>query len=130
MYLRNGTTMQSYVDVLVTFICPFADWYFYNQYSLHGFLPTGSIVMLSILNGFITIRAYQKTLAPAGQILTDNDRNEVVEKVNFVWMVRSAKLAREIYPDINERYVALAKECKSTQCHKPILIAMGLNILI
>lgn len=55
----KGSGLQSYFDAAISIILPFIDWHFKLQISL----STGQIIILSLLNGYITFRFYQKTLA-------------------------------------------------------------------
>jgi hypothetical protein len=59
----NGVSLQSYFDAAISIILPFADWH----YKLQSSLSTGQVVTLSLLNGYITFRFYQKTLAQVAQ---------------------------------------------------------------
>lgn len=55
----NGAGLQSYFDAAISIILPFTDWFFKLQSSLSA----GQIITLSLLNGYLTLRFYQKTLA-------------------------------------------------------------------
>ncbi len=55
----NGAGLQAYFDAAISIILPFTDWYFQLQSSLSA----GQIITSSLLNGYLTLRFYQKTLA-------------------------------------------------------------------
>lgn len=58
--------LQSYVDVILSFTLPFIDfWYFGVKY-----LTTGQTITLSLVNGYIVYRFYQKTMDSAAQTQT------------------------------------------------------------
>eukprot|EP00985_Skeletonema_marinoi_P000622 scaffold224_cov108-Skeletonema_marinoi.AAC.20 len=91
----NGASLQSYFDAAISIVLPFADWH----YTLQSSLSTGQVVTLSLLNGYITFRFYQKTLATVAQ----QALKESVE-------LRTVKVARQLLPEINETYESLVKE--------------------
>eukprot|EP00984_Skeletonema_dohrnii_P017190 scaffold7773_cov88-Skeletonema_dohrnii-CCMP3373.AAC.1 len=94
-FIWNGASLQSYFDAAISIILPFADWH----YTLQSSLSTGQVVTLSLLNGYITFRFYQKTLATVAQ----QALKESVE-------LRTVKVARQLLPEINETYESLVKE--------------------
>ena len=65
-FIWNGVTLQSYVDGMLSVALPFLDWYYHSI----GLLSTGQVIILSIVNGYITFRYYQKTLETVGQHTT------------------------------------------------------------
>ena len=91
-FIWNGVTLQSYVDGMLSVALPFLDWYYHSIESL----STGQVITLSIVNGYITFRFYQKTLETVGQHTTA----ENVEHLRFIWAVRTVKIARQLYPEI------------------------------
>ena len=56
-------SLQSYVDAAVSIALPFVDTYYHRIIQRQGFLSTGQVITLSLLNIYITFRYYQKTLA-------------------------------------------------------------------
>ena len=103
----NGVSLQSYVDAAISVILPFADWSYISTFNKIGSLSTGQIITLALLNGYVTFRFYQKTLAPVSLHST----KEEVEHLRLIWMVRGVKMARQLYPEINETYESLVQEC-------------------
>jgi len=55
--------LQSYVDAAVSIALPFVDTYYHLIIQRQGFLSTGQVITLSLLNIYITFRYYQKALA-------------------------------------------------------------------
>ncbi len=132
----NGASLQSYFDAAISIILPFADWH----YTLQSSLSTGQVVTLSLLNGYITFRFYQKTLATvAQQALKESVERKYLRRrvvsasalmlhwtnpdnlsytythvlpsdLCFIWSVRTVKVARQLLPEINETYESLVKE--------------------
>ena len=102
----NGVSLQSYVDAAISIILPFADWSYISTFNNVGSLSTGQIITLALLNGYVTFRFYQKTLAPVSLHST----KEEVEHLRLIWMVRGVKMARQIFPEINETYESLVAE--------------------
>jgi len=101
-FIWNGASLQSYFDAAISIVLPFVDWH----YTLQSSLSTGQVVTLSLLNGYITFRFYQKTLATVAQ----QALKESVEHLRFIWSVRTVKVARQLLPEINETYESLVKE--------------------
>ena len=60
-YCRKFIHMSALLQVSI--ISPFADWYFHVYLIEVGGLGSVQILLLSLLNGYIAIRMYQKTLA-------------------------------------------------------------------
>ena len=56
-------SLQSYVDAAISIALPFVDTYYHRVIQRQGFLSTGQIITLSFLNGYVTFRYYQKSLA-------------------------------------------------------------------
>jgi len=104
----NGASLSSFLDVAVGVVCPFVDWYLHGQYLNQGTLGTGQIITLSMLNLYMTLRFFAKTTATAGR----QSSKEPVERVHFIWMVRTARMARQIFPEINATYGSLVEECE------------------
>jgi len=98
-FIWKGASLQSYFDAAISIILPFADWY----YKLQSSLSTGQAITLSLLNGYITFRIYQKTLATVSQ----HTLKESVEHLSFIWSVRTVKVARQLLPEINKTYESL-----------------------
>ena len=71
-------SLQSYVDAAISIALPFVDAYYHRVIQRQGFLSTGQIITLSFLNGYVTFRCYQKSLATVAQ--TNTMSNESVER--------------------------------------------------
>lgn len=99
-------SLQAYVDAIAAVINPFADWYFHSYYTQEGSLGASEVILLSLLNGYIVVRMYQKTLDAIGHSST----NQTVRRLKFIWSVRTAKVARQIFPEIEETYQSLVDE--------------------
>jgi len=79
-YSWKGASLQSYFDAAISIILPFADWY----YKLQSSLSTGQAITLSLLNGYITFRIYQKTLATVSQhTLKESVEREYLRRVSL-----------------------------------------------
>lgn len=104
-------------------ICPFADWRFLTAYTLEGGLDIRNIILLSILNGYIAIRMYQKTLAPDKH----HSSNETMRHLQFIWSVRTAKIARQILPEIEETYNRLVQEWGPENTQKVLSISIHIT---
>lgn len=99
-------SLQAYVDATAAVINPFADWYFHSYFKQEGSLGASEVILLSLLNGYIVIRMYQKTLDAIGH----SGPNQTARRLQFVWSVRTAKMARQIFPEIEETYQSLIDE--------------------
>ena len=56
-------SLQSYVDAAISIALPFVDAYYHRVIQRQGFLNIGQVITLSLLNGYVTFRYYQKALA-------------------------------------------------------------------
>lgn len=78
IYSWDGAGLQPYLDAAISIILPFADWY----YKVQSSLSSGQIITLSLLNGYITFRLYQKTLATESE--GQHNLKESVERKHFL----------------------------------------------
>lgn len=77
----NGAGLQPYLDAAISIILPFADWH----YKVQNSLSIGQVITLSLLNGYITFRFYQKTLATESE--GQHTLKETVERTYFLhWL--------------------------------------------
>ena len=89
---------------MISLSLPFVDWYLHGQQSLQQ----GQIITWMLLNGYVVFRFYQNTLSTAAQ--TQTVLKESVEHLRFIWTVRTVKIARQLFFEINEVYETLVNE--------------------
>ena len=86
---------------------PFADWYWFGHYEQNGILSPSDITTYSLLMGYLTARVWSMTVKPRHRSWRTADGGcsstglTTLERLEMVWVVRSASLVSEILPEIN-----------------------------
>lgn len=106
----DGNGLLPKIDLAVSIIGAFAHWYWYLQYEANGTLESFDLIACSLLISYMTCRAWGKTVkchdSPYRSDV-DAERVSTLEKLDFVWVTRSASLVSEIFPDINDIWEGL-----------------------
>lgn len=104
---RNSLFM--YIDVIVVIVGGLADWYWF-AYDSWGNFDFGQLVYYFLLLGYMTARLWNSAVKPRHC----SSRNEVVrngivamDKLQFIWVTRSATHVAKIAPDIVEQWDSL-----------------------
>ena len=103
LFVHNRSEFLTYIDVVVSVVCVFADWYWFAMDRWCN-LNTGDLVYFSLLLGYMTLRTWYNAVKARSR----SWRNEVgtigssntMDKLTFVWVTRSASLVSKIVPDI------------------------------
>lgn len=103
LFLWDVSKFLAFIDVMVVLACIYADAFFGSQLSGYsdGWLPP-HYTLLYFLFGYIVLRIYFRIID--GMSSTYSGFEEQVQRLDFVWSVRSARIAGQIYPDICEVY--------------------------
>jgi ferredoxin-NADP reductase len=103
----DASQFAAFIDIAFCLIMPFADWYWFGHYEQNGVLSASDITTYSLLMGYLTARVWSMTVKPrhrswrtagggcSGTGLT------TLERLEMVWVTRSASLVSEILPEIN-----------------------------
>jgi predicted ferric reductase len=104
LFVWDGNQFFGYVDVVICMVTPVADAYWFYQYENNGFLSPSELTLSCLLTGYMTARVWSMTVRPrhrSWQTSVDSDGVRTLERLDVVWVARSASLVSEILPDIN-----------------------------
>jgi hypothetical protein len=103
IFVWDGNTILTYIDMVMCILSPFADWYWVNVCEKYGSLPTTDITLYCLLVGYMTARVWAKAVMPRHKSRSAEVGGFSVNRVNrldVVWTTRSASLVSEILPDL------------------------------
>ena len=125
----DGNNLFAYTDTALCLVAPFFDWYLSIQYAnnLQGRLSPGDITTYCLLFGYMTARLWTRTVAPRHKSWRPNDNAEgsdALEKLEIVWVSRSASLVSELMPDIACVWNALAEQWGKENASKVLKVAV------
>lgn len=94
----------AYTDLVFCVLAPFVDWYWYGIYASRGTLAPGDITNFCLFMGYMTFRAWDMTVKPRYRAWRGGDCRGVqtMERLEVVWVARSASMVARIIPDVNE----------------------------
>mmetsp|Transcript_12619 Transcript_12619/g.30552 ORF Transcript_12619/g.30552 Transcript_12619/m.30552 type:complete len:911 (-) Transcript_12619:238-2970(-) len=114
IFFWNARGLLPYVDVVCAMVAPFADWYWLKVCDDHGKLPPADLLAYSILIWYMIARIWVKAVAPQHSTwyrATSHDHGATgVDKLNLVWLTRSASQVAEILPDILSLWDSLVEK--------------------
>jgi hypothetical protein len=99
----DASQFAAFIDITVCLIMPFADWYWFGHYERNGVLSPSDITAYSLLMGYLTARAWSMTVKPRHRPWRADGCSGIttLERLEMVWVTRSASLVSEILPEIN-----------------------------
>jgi hypothetical protein len=101
----DASQFAAFIDTAFCLIMPFADWYWFGHYEQNGVLSPSDITTYSLLMGYLTARAWSMTVKPRHRSWRTADGScsglTTLERLEMVWVTRSASLVSEILPEIN-----------------------------
>jgi hypothetical protein len=99
----DASQFAAFIDITVCLITPFADWYWFGHYERDGVLSPSDITTYSLLMGYLTTRVWSMTVQPSRRSWRADDGNGLtaLERLEMVWVARSASLVAKILPEIN-----------------------------
>lgn len=129
LFIWDTYDFLAYIDIAMTVISPFADWFYVLQCDNFGFLSPGELTLYSLLIGYMVIRLWIRAVVPCHRTWRSGTEEEGVrstESFHIVWVCRSASLVSEILPDVNKIWVSLSaawgKENASKVCRISIYV--------
>ena len=87
-------SLQSYVDAAISITLPFVDAYYHRVIQRQGFLNIGQVITLSLLNGYITLRYYQKALASDGDESHTESKESIEREFWYYCILRCSSKTR------------------------------------
>lgn len=112
IYIWEGSNIFSFLDTALSVVSPFADWYWFKMYAEVGLLGGTEILFYSLLIGYMTARLWNKAVQPQHNSWRNTiaeDGFRALDRMEIIWVTRSASLVSEIMPDINGIWEALVK---------------------
>jgi len=112
LFVWDGNELFAYVDVVICMVAPVADAFWFYKYEEYGVLRPADITTFCLLTGYMTVRVWSMTVRPrhrSWQNSGDSDGVRAMERLEIVWVSRSASLVAEILPDINSIRETLVK---------------------
>jgi hypothetical protein len=100
----DASQFAAFIDIAFLLIIPFADWYWFSHYERNGVLSPADITTYSLLMGYLTARTWSMTVKPrhrSWRATADCCSSTTLERLEMVWVARSASLVSEILPEIN-----------------------------
>ena len=103
----DANHFSAYTDLAVCAIAPFANWYWFGIYDKHGVLRPGDITLYSIFTGYMVLRAWSMTVKSRSIVRAGCSSLRALERLDVIWVSRSASLVAEILPDVNDIWTSL-----------------------
>ena len=109
-FIGDSSEFLTYIDMVMTLIAPFADWYWLLLCENNGTLNPGDLTLYCLLTGYMVFRLWSMAVIPrhrSWRTRVENEGIRTMERFDMVWVARSASLVSEILPDINEIWKSL-----------------------
>ena len=105
----NGRNFFAFIDLWMAIISFFADWYWYIMYDENERLPDPQIAASVVALGYMTLRLWARTVLSEepNQLAASVSGLKSIERLDMVWVARSAKLVSKVLPDINDQWESL-----------------------
>lgn len=107
IFVWDANSLWALVDVAFCLVAPFADLYWLRQYAnndgVAGRLPVNEVILFCLHTGYQTLRLWSMVTKSSIGDSSVADRNSGIvplERLDLVWVTRSAALVSEIAPDI------------------------------
>lgn len=104
LFVWDGNQFFAYIDVAICMVTPVANAFWFYQYEKNGYLVPSDLTCFCMLTGYMTARVWSMTVRPrrtSWQNSVDSDGVRTMDRLEIVWVARSASLVSEILPDIN-----------------------------
>lgn len=108
----DANSFLAFVDLAMILLTPFADWYWFPICQVDSSLDVGALWLYSILTGYMVFRFWSKTVTPRHRSwkgCVDGNGSRTMERIDMVWVCRSASLVSEMLPEIESVWQNLTK---------------------
>lgn len=102
MWCWDGNSLLAYVDFVISIIGFMSVWYWF-VFELWSRMSTFDLSNFLILTGYMTFRCWGEAVKSRHRSFRDEVVNSgitAMEKMEFVWVTRSASLVSQVMPDI------------------------------
>ena len=129
LFIWDGNSLFAYTDAALCLVAPFFDWSLSLRYANNpqGRLSPGDITTYCIGVGYMTARLWSQTVAPRHKSQRKHVAVEgpgVLEKMEVVWVSRSASLVSELMPDITCVWEALVSQWGKEHADKVLKVSI------
>jgi len=111
LFVWDSSEFLTYVDVVMTLIAPFADWYWLRLCENSGTLGNGDLTLYCLFTAYMIFRVWSMAVIPRHRSWKTRVETggviRTMERFDFIWVTKSASLVSEILPDINEIWLSL-----------------------
>ena len=114
-FIWDGNQFLAFIDAGVCFIAPFADWYWHLQFGKYEQLHPHDLTLVCLLLGYMTARLWSMVVRPRHQswrsnVMQGDGFGDTLDRLEMVWVVRSASLVSKIMPEIHVLWDTLVAE--------------------
>lgn len=131
-FIWDGTQFFALVDAVICIITPFADWYWLRQYSKFEQLHPCDVTLYCILTGYMTARLWSMVVRPRhrswrSNVVRDDGFGGTLDRLELVWVTRSASLVSKIMPEIHVLWDTLVREWGHENARKVCRISIHIT---
>jgi hypothetical protein len=110
LFVWEGSSSLAVLDMVIILIVPFADWYFYCQYCADAEITHKVLFQSSIMLGYMLARTWGQSVRPrhmSWKTRVQPGGITPLDRLELVWISRSAALVSELLPIISSNYEKL-----------------------
>lgn len=110
LFIWYANSFFSYVDFAFCVMAPFVNWYWFLIYDRNGVLSPCDVTTYTLFIGYMTFRLWNDVVQPRHHAVcvTDDTSNfHTLDRLDVVWIARSASMVARILPDIEHVYASL-----------------------
>ena len=102
LFIWDANCLLAHVDIAMSIVAPFADWYWFQQYASASGLTPPDITLYCLMTAYMSMRAWYMTVKPRRKSWNRGDSKCVrtMERLDVIWISPSASLVSEIMPEI------------------------------
>jgi hypothetical protein len=110
LFVWHANDLFTYTDVAMCIVTPLADQHCFTGYSSKQWLSVGEMATFCVIQGYMIVRLWCMTVKPRHQCWSKRSMEQpVLERLDVVWVTRSASQVAEILPGINRVWDDLVK---------------------
>jgi len=114
-FIWDGTHFFALVDGVMCLIAPFADWYWVLQVKKYEQLRPCDVTLYVILIAYMTARLWTMVVRPRhrswrSNVVQDDGFGGTLDRLDLIWVTRSASLVSRIMPEIHVLWDTLVAE--------------------
>lgn len=131
-FIWDGTSFFAFTDAVICILTPFCDWFWFLQYAHYEQLRPCDVTLYSILIGYMTARLWSMVVRPRDEswrrcVMRDDGFGGTLDRLEMVWVTRSASLVSKIMPEIHVLWDTLVSEWGRENAAKVCCIAIHIT---